>query len=120
MPMNRVQFQPGLSMPEFLERYGTEEQCEAALVAARWPVGLRVPGCGVAQRARRFGARAGCTGSARLPAPVQRDQRHDLRGHQAAADALVPGHAPADPGQEQRLGAGTHAPAGRVLPRPPG
>jgi hypothetical protein len=35
MPMNRVQFQKGLSMPEFLSCYGTEEQCEQALVAAR-------------------------------------------------------------------------------------
>ena len=26
MPMNRVQFQAGLSMAEFYERYGTEEQ----------------------------------------------------------------------------------------------
>jgi hypothetical protein len=31
MTMNRVQFQAGLSMPEFLERYGTESQCQAAL-----------------------------------------------------------------------------------------
>jgi hypothetical protein len=30
MPMNRVQFQPGLPMKVFLSRYGTEEQCEAA------------------------------------------------------------------------------------------
>jgi hypothetical protein len=35
MPMNRVQFQKGLSMPEFLDRYGTEEGCEQALIAAR-------------------------------------------------------------------------------------
>ena len=41
--------------------------------------------------------------------------RHDLRGHQAAADHLVPGHAPADPGQEQRLGPRTQAPSGRAL-----
>ena len=33
MAMNRVQFQPGLSMTKFLDRYGTEDQCEAALVA---------------------------------------------------------------------------------------
>ena len=31
MPMNRIQFQAGLSMPEFLQRYGTEPSCEAAL-----------------------------------------------------------------------------------------
>jgi hypothetical protein len=45
MPMNRVQFQPGLSMFEFLQRYGTEEQCEAALFAARWPDGFVCPRC---------------------------------------------------------------------------
>jgi transposase-like protein len=43
--MNRIQFQPGLSMPEFLERYGTESQCEAALEHARWPSGFRCPRC---------------------------------------------------------------------------
>ena len=35
MKMNRVQFQPGLSMPEFYERYGTEAKCRSALEAAR-------------------------------------------------------------------------------------
>ena len=46
MAMNRVQFQAGLSMPEFLNRYGSEQQCEAALVAARWPRGFACPVCG--------------------------------------------------------------------------
>jgi len=45
MPMNRVQFQPGLSMPEFYARYGTETQCQAALQAARWPGGFVCPEC---------------------------------------------------------------------------
>ncbi|MCB1958628.1 MAG: transposase, partial [Rhodocyclaceae bacterium] len=49
MPMNRVQFQKGLSLPEFMDRYGTEEQCEQALVAARWPGGFVCPVCGVMQ-----------------------------------------------------------------------
>ena len=43
MTMNRVQFQAGLSMAEFLDRYGSEDQCEAALVAARWPKGFALP-----------------------------------------------------------------------------
>jgi ribosomal protein L37AE/L43A len=46
MPMNRVQFQPGLPMKVFLSRYGTDEQCEAALIQARWPDGFVCPGCG--------------------------------------------------------------------------
>lgn len=45
MAMNRVQFQAGLSMSDFLDRYGTEPQCEAALVAARWPLGFVCPHC---------------------------------------------------------------------------
>lgn len=45
MPMNRIQFQAGLSMPEFLQRYGTEPSCEAALEQARWPAGFRCPRC---------------------------------------------------------------------------
>jgi ribosomal protein L37AE/L43A len=50
MPMNRVQFQAGLSMPEFLERYGTEDKCRAALQATRWPDGFACPSCGGAAR----------------------------------------------------------------------
>ena len=46
MAMNRIQFQPGLSMPEFLKDYGTEAQCEQALEAVRWPNGFCCPRCG--------------------------------------------------------------------------
>ena len=45
MAMNRIQFQPGLSMPEFLKDHGTEVQCEQALEAVRWPQGFRCPRC---------------------------------------------------------------------------
>ena len=48
MPMNRIQFQPGLSPPAFLEQFGAETQCEAALERARWPEGFRCPHCGEA------------------------------------------------------------------------
>ncbi len=33
-------------MAEFMERYGTQEQCHAALVASRWPDGFFCPDCG--------------------------------------------------------------------------
>jgi ribosomal protein L37AE/L43A len=52
MKMNRIQFQPGLSMPEFFEHYGTEVQCQAALQAARWPSGFVCPNCGGTARTR--------------------------------------------------------------------
>jgi ribosomal protein L37AE/L43A len=67
MPMDRVQFQKGLSLPEFMDRYGTEERCEQALVAARWPAGFVCPTCGVTQArttfirdGRRYWQCAGC------------------------------------------------------------
>lgn len=50
MAMNRVQFQPGLSMQEFFSLYGTERQCEEAVVAWRWPEGFRCPRCEGSQR----------------------------------------------------------------------
>lgn len=43
MPMNRIQFQPGLSLPAFLEQLGTETQREAVLERARRPEGFRCP-----------------------------------------------------------------------------
>ena len=45
MPMNRIQFQQGMSLPEFLRSFGTEEQCAAAVAAARWPGGYACPRC---------------------------------------------------------------------------
>ena len=46
MAMNRIQFQPGMSLFEFFERYGSESQCEAALEQSRWPQGFQCPRCG--------------------------------------------------------------------------
>ena len=45
MAMNRVQFQPGLSLMAFLQDYGTQEACESALFEARWPTGFVCPRC---------------------------------------------------------------------------
>ena len=45
MSINPIQFQKGLSLAEFLQAYGREEQCEAALTKARWPNGFRCPCC---------------------------------------------------------------------------
>ena len=45
MAMNRVQFQAGLSLPAFLQEYGTEQACSTALFNARWPTGFVCPRC---------------------------------------------------------------------------
>jgi len=52
MGINKVQFQKALSMPEFMQRYGTEEKCHAALVAMRWPDGFVCPQCGETRHCR--------------------------------------------------------------------
>lgn len=46
MARNPIQFQSGLSLPAFLEQYGTETQCRAALFQHRWPRGFVCPDCG--------------------------------------------------------------------------
>lgn len=46
MARNPIQFQPGLSLPAFLARYGTEAQCRDALFAMRWPDGFVCGECG--------------------------------------------------------------------------
>jgi transposase-like protein len=46
MAMNRIQFQPEMSVFEFFEKFETEAQCEAAVEYARWPEGFRCPLCG--------------------------------------------------------------------------
>ena len=49
MPINKIQFQPGLSLPDFFAQFGTEAQCEKAPEKTRWPSGFVCPGCGGSQ-----------------------------------------------------------------------
>lgn len=37
MARNPIQFQPSLSLPAFLDHYGSEAQCREALFHHRWP-----------------------------------------------------------------------------------
>jgi transposase-like protein len=52
MSINPVQFQRGLSMTEFVDRYGTEAKCYRALCKWRWPKGFRCPDCDGRARSR--------------------------------------------------------------------
>ena len=45
MAQNRVQYQRGLSMPEFFDTYGSVQRCEALVRAWRWPDGFNCPRC---------------------------------------------------------------------------
>jgi hypothetical protein len=44
--MNQIQFQAGMSLDQFLDRYGDQEKCELALEKSRWPQGFECPHCG--------------------------------------------------------------------------
>ena len=46
MCKNKVQFQKGLSLPDFMDKFGAEAQCETALEAAKWPNGFSCSYCG--------------------------------------------------------------------------
>ena len=46
MSINHVQFQKGLSLDEFIEKYGKEEFCREAVLKAKWPTGFKCPECG--------------------------------------------------------------------------
>lgn len=52
MAINAIQFQHGLSMAEFMQRYGTEAKCYRALYRIRWPQGFRCPKCTNRSRSR--------------------------------------------------------------------
>jgi len=51
MPQNQIQFQRAMSLSAFIERYGTEAQCEQALERARWPDGFVCAQCGTREHA---------------------------------------------------------------------
>ena len=46
MARNKVQFQKGVSLNDFIKQYGSEAQCFDALYAWRWPKGFQCPACG--------------------------------------------------------------------------
>ena len=52
MPQNKIQFQHGMSLSEFIDTYGTEAKCETAMQRARWPTGFICPECGEREHSR--------------------------------------------------------------------
>ena len=49
MSRNKIQFQKGLSLIGFQERYGTDDKCREALFKWSWPSGYVCPMCGYAK-----------------------------------------------------------------------
>lgn len=46
MPKNKIQFQPGLSLQSFQQKYGSEDLCRKQLFHRKWPSGYTCPKCG--------------------------------------------------------------------------
>jgi len=46
MSVYEIQFQKGLSLPDFIKQFGTREQCERHLFKLKWPKGFVCPRCG--------------------------------------------------------------------------
>lgn len=46
MAKNKIQFQRGLSLYDFMDRYATESKCREILFRFRWPYGFTCPLCG--------------------------------------------------------------------------
>jgi transposase-like protein len=82
MARNPIQFQDGLSMAEFIKRYGTEAQCAAAVAAWRWPNGFVCPCCG--------GREHGIVGKRRLYECHQCHRQTSLKSGTLFAKSLVP------------------------------
>ena len=116
MAQNTVQYQRGLSMLEFFDCYGSPQQCEALVRQWRWPGGFICPRCQgnwhseFRRQERLYFQCSACRYQCSLVSGTL------FESSKLAAADLVPGHAPDDAGQEQRLGSGTQAPPGGVLP----
>tara|TARA_B110000881_G_scaffold205419_1_gene207844 strand:- start:228 stop:476 length:249 start_codon:yes stop_codon:yes gene_type:complete len=52
MSINKIQFQKGLSIIEFIDNYGTDEQCLSALFNMRRPTVLHAPAVAAQNPAR--------------------------------------------------------------------
>ena len=52
-----IQFQVGMSVPEFIRKFGTEEKCEIYLEKLKWPAGYKCTAC----QSSRYGTyQSGC------------------------------------------------------------
>ena len=112
MPRSPV-FQKGQSLAEFTDRYGSEEQCRAALFQARWPQGFECPECG-RKRCCRLRCRNvfQCT---RCRHQVSLTASTVFANTKLPLIEMVSRHVSADPVEERSLGDGPGASVGSQL-----
>ena len=106
---NNLQFQPGLSLSEFLRDYGTQAQCEAALEKTRRPAGYLLPSVSERQPRHRLAWQGQDLPVQPLPYPSYPNRRDDLSRDQIVPGQVVPGYVLSYPDEKQRLRPGTEA-----------
>ena len=79
MASHQIQFQQGMSIPEFLARFGSEAQCVEGVLATRWPTGFYCARCDsnahyvVGHGVRKLFQRNGCRHQSSLTAGSLRE-----------------------------------------------
>ena len=71
MAYNPIQFQQGMSLPEFLQSFGTEAGCAEAVRRARWPGGFVCPRCNSGAHCIVVSGRAGSSLKCDTAQPVR-------------------------------------------------
>ena len=91
MARNRIQFQKGYSLVQFMDEYGSEEKCTEALFRWRWPNGFVCPRCEHTGHWRHQSWRhqSRWSGSAR-PGRCTRPSRTPRREHRTASHHANP------------------------------
>ena len=107
MARNRIQFQKGYSLVQFMDEYGTEDKCREALFRWRWPNGFVCPRCEhtghcLVQSRWLYQCR-GCRHQVSLTAGTI------FASTKPPASHVVPGDVPDDADQERGLGTGAVA-----------
>ena len=104
MARNKIQYQKGISIKEFLGKYGTEEQCYEALFKWRWGKGFVCRRCG-----HKYVHQPQAPGLpvSQMSFSDEPYSRNDISFKQAFTDNVVSGHISYDPEQEWGIDHGT-------------
>ena len=114
MAKSKVQFQKGYSLFDFFKDYGTEAQCENALLAWRFPNGFICPEC-ANKTCCRLKSRPRVLQCNNCRHQMSLTGKNDFCKHQTPTDQVVSGDAAAVTDQNWLVSDGAKAPVGRQI-----